>query len=203
MIQAIEKKLINKEDLSQEEIKIFLDYIVTSIRTIIDDETFINKCDLVQGIIGRYLNKLNITNHPCITNKCVMPNVVGHSFIVATINNNDYIIDPSFIQFAYIEFNDMYINHLKVKSKSPIEYAINIDKDLTRTLMANGYMELNEESAYWYGNTFYHTLTNIKDDYKFKDIPGKELIEKFMEGNEVLRKYEYPEIGEQDITKFK
>lgn len=190
----IENKLINNENLSNEEIECFLKYIVESIKNIVKDDDFINKCDLVQGLIGRYLNKLNIPNYPCITNKCIMPNVVGHSFIVATINNKNYIIDPTFIQFACVNYEELYINHLRIKSKSPFYYACKINRDYTSSLINNGYLELNEDTAYFYGNSFYHTLTNVKDDYKFIDIDGNTLINNFLNGDEILRKYDYDEI---------
>lgn len=194
MIENIEKKLINKQKLTEEELSLFLDYIVLSVKEIVNDETFINKCDLVQGLIGRYLNKLNINNYPCITNKAVMPNVVGHSFIVAAINDNNYIIDPAFIQFALMDFEELYINHLRIKPKSPIYYASLIDKEVTKSLLINGYVKLDERSAYLYGNCFYQTLTNVKDDYIFKNKEGRKYISEFLKGNEKLRKYDYDEI---------
>ena len=55
-------------------------------------------------------------------------------------------------------------------------------------------MKLNEESAFLYGNSFYRTLNSIDDQFVFEDISGKDLINQFLKGNELLRKYEYPEI---------
>lgn len=194
MIKDIEEKILNKEFLTQEEINCFLNYIVSSVKEIVNDDNFINKCDLVQGLVGRYLNRLEIPNYPSLTNKCIMPNVVGHSFIVATINNINYIIDPTFIQFACMEFDDLYLNHFRVKSKSPFYYASIINKEKTISLISKGYLELNEETAYFYGNSFYYTLTNIKDDYVFKSINGNTFINSFLKGNEVLRNYDCEEI---------
>lgn len=194
-MNIIEEKLLNNEILSDEEVYIFLDYIICSIKEIVKDDKYINKCDLVQGIIGRYLNKLNVINYPCITNKCIMPNVIGHSFIIATINNKNYIIDPTFIQFKYLSTDDLYINHLRVKSKSPYYYAININKELTNTLINKGYIILNEETGYFYGNSFYNTLTNIYDNYILNNINGKIYVNSFLKGNEILRNYGYEEIN--------
>lgn len=201
MIEEIEKKIIYKKNLDDEEVKLFLDFIILSVRKIVDDDMFINKCDTVQGLVGRYLNKLGITNYPCVTNKCVMPNVVGHSFIVATINNSNYIIDPAFIQFAFLDFNELYINNLRIKSKSPFDYALKINKNMTKELVTHGYIKLTEQSAYWYGNSFYYTLTNIKDDYKFKDISGNLYVKSFLKGKERLHKYDYPEIFDFNFEK--
>lgn len=198
-MENIESKIINKEKLNNTEIKKLLNYIVINIRKIINDETFINKCDLVQGLIGRYLNKLNIKNYPCITNKCITENIVGHSFIVADFEefgDKKYIIDPSYIQFLYLndKEDDMYINDLRVKSKSPFYYAHKINKDITNEFLKNGYMELNEENASLYGNSFYKTKVGINSSYEFPLISGKTYINSFTKGNEILRKYDYPEI---------
>jgi len=205
-MENIESKIINKEQLKDVEIEQLLNYIVNNIRKIVNDETFINKCDLVQGLIGRYLNKLNIKNYPCITNKCITENIVGHSFIVADFEeygNKKYIIDPSYIQFLYLndKEDDIYINDLRVKSKSPFYYAREINKDITSKFLKNGYMELNEENAFLYGNSFYKTKTGIPNSYEIPLINGKTYIHSFIKGNEVLRKYDYPEIETSIKTK--
>lgn len=195
-IKTIEQKVLNKEELENEEVETILKYIVASVRNIVSDQKFINKCDLVQGLIGRYLNKLGIANYPCITNKCVMPNVVGHSFIIANISNKNYIIDPSFVQFMHLnsDYDDLYINNFRIKSKSPYYYASKIDADMTSCLLEKGYLELNEESAYLYGNAFYRTMTNIPINYPFNNIDGQIFINSFLKGKETLRKYDYDEI---------
>ncbi len=198
-IAKIEDKIINKENLTDEEVTIFLDNIISNINNIIKDDTYINKCDTVQGLIGRYLDKLNITYYANITNKCISKDIVGHSFIVISFkdyNNDMYIIDPTFIQFLYLdnEYYDYYINNLRIKSKSPFYYAKNIDKDLTLELLQKGYLKLTSRSAYLYGNSFLLTKTNIKKDTKINLESGNTYINNFLKGKELLRDYNYPNI---------
>ena len=193
----IENKLINNENITDEELISLLKYIINSINEIVNHPTFENKCDLVQGLIGRYLQKLNVKIYPCITNRCVANNVVGHSFIVADFKENGlYIIDPTFIQFLYLdhEFKDLYINHLRIKSRSPFHYARQINPKLLLKFLQNGFIRLTEESAYLFGNSFYRTLTSVDDKFIFKDIDGKTLINQFLKGDEILKDYGYPEI---------
>ncbi|MBQ7139913.1 MAG: hypothetical protein IJO32_00235 [Bacilli bacterium] len=205
-MKNIELKIINKEKLNDDEIIKLLDYIVSNVRKIVNDETFTNKCDLTQGLIGRYLNTLNIKNNPCITNKSISDNIIGHSFIIADFSeygNKKYIIDPSYIQFLYSndKDNDIYINDLRVKSKSPFYYAHKINKDITNEFLKNGYMELNEENAFLYGNSFYKTKTGIPSSYEIPLISGKVYMNSFIKGNEILRKYDYKEIETSIKTK--
>ena len=198
-IGIIEEKIINKEELANGELTFFLDNLIAVINDIINESSYINKCDAVQGLIGRYFKRLGIPTFANITNKCVSSNVIGHSFVVASFrdyNQGDYIIDPSFIQFLYLndDYDDLYINHLRIKSKSPFYYARAIDKELTLELLRKGYLKLTSRSAYLYGNCFLHTKVCISDDSVIDNIDGNIYINSFFKGNEQLRVYDYPDI---------
>lgn len=196
-MKEIENKILNNDKITEQELELFLKYIIDSVDEIVNHSTYENQCDLVQGLIGRYLQKLNVTIYPCITNKCIASNVIGHSFLVADFKENGlYLIDPSFIQFLYLDhtYEELYIKHIRIKSKSPFYYAKEINPKLLLSFLQKGFMKLNEESAFLYGNSFYRTLNSIDDQFVFEDISGKDLINQFLKGNELLRKYEYPEI---------
>ena len=196
-ITKIEKKLIAKTNLSEEEINFVLTYICDKIYEIINSPTYENTCDLIQGLIGRYLQSLDVSIYPCQTNHCIAPNVIGHSFLVASFNNNDYyLIDPSFIQFLILEdqYEDLYINHVKVKSKSPIYYAKNLNQKLLKQFLKQGFYKLTKDFAFVYSNAFYQPSTNILDNTILKNIEGDILIQKFIKSDEKLRDYGYPNI---------
>ncbi|MEG1150219.1 MAG: hypothetical protein RSE17_02895, partial [Bacilli bacterium] len=131
-----------------------------------------------------------------ITNTCICSSAIGHSFLVANINGKLYLLDPSYRQFFYLnkEYQEMYIKGLKVKSFSPYHYALELNSKITIDFLTKGYMELTNEFAFVYGNSFAKTLTNVLDDYKFINIPGEVFIRSFLKGKESLRQYDYLEI---------
>lgn len=196
-IFEIEQKLKNKEYLTEEEIDFFLSYTCNYVCNIVNHPTYENTCDTIQGIVGRYFNKLGIKINPCITNKCISPYVNGHSFIVATFQNGEhYLIDPSFIQFLILDnyYEDLYINHFKVKAKSPFYYAKQINEKLLLKFLKNGFHKLTPEFIFMYGNAFYKTSTNISDTTILEDIPSQVLLSNFLNGKEELRDYGYQDI---------
>lgn len=173
----------------------FLDYIILSVKEIINDDTMINKCDAVQGIIGRYLKEFDISIYPCNTQKQISNGVVGHDFLVADINDVFYLIDPTFIQFKYDKSNDLFIDNMKCKTYSPYHYAQIINKEACDNFIDKGYMELSLDNAFWYGNSFYRTKVGIPKDFKLMDINGDAFIKSFLLSDNPLSKYnEYKEI---------
>lgn len=198
-MEEIINKIHNNILLTDEEIHLFIEYVVVKVNEIINDESMTNKCDLAQGLIGRYLTKLNISYSACLTNSSIMPDVIGHSFITMTYNGQTYLIDPAFRQFKVNnrEYRDLYINNSRCLSISPYETGIKINKKVIEELVSKGYLKLTNEIAKVYGDTFYHTLTGISPDYQFMDIPGDVYLNSFLKGHERLRKYdEYQEIND-------
>ena len=172
-----------------------LNNIVSSVNSIIGDNME-NKCDAVQGLIGRYLSELNIHYNACTTTKIIDEKLVGHSFIVAYFNDNAYIIDPSFIQFKYMNNDDLYIKGIRCISKSPYYYANLINSNLCNELVTNGYIKLDEESAYFYGNAFYQTKVGIKEGEVIPMLSGNMFIKLFSKGNDELINYDLEEISD-------
>ena len=189
-----------KNNINSDKINRFLKEIIKETRKIVNDEKMINKCDMCQGIIGRYFQKIGISFSPCSTNKVISDNVTGHSFIVALIEDSYYLIDPSFIQFKYDSSEEVIIKNTRCISKSPYYYLCKINETLANELISNGYFELTEQSAYEYGNAFYLTKTSIPIDFKFIPIKGDIFIKSFLLGNDKLTNYETGEI-ELDFKK--
>lgn len=187
--------MIKKEN-GIEDINNFLNRLVETVRNIVNDDSMINKCDLVQGLIGRYFDQKGLKYWAVSTHKCIMPNIIGHSFVVLNYSDNLYLIDPAYVQFKYDDsYKDIYVEDIRVKSNSPYYYAKQIGGDIIEDLIDKGYMPLTQESAYLYGNSFYHTLLGIPKDYKFSNISGNVYIDAFKRGNDKLQQYsQYAEI---------
>ena len=178
----------------------FLDKLISEVRRIVNDEKMINKCDTCQGLIGRYLESIKIPFYPCSTNNVVSSDVAGHSFIVTLIEGKYYLVDPAFIQFMYDKTEDLVIKGIRCLAKSPYYYMNIIDENLTKELISNGYFELNEKTAYTYGNAFYFTKTNIPSNLVLKAIGGEAFMNAFTKGNDRLRNYNIGEIElDEDI----
>lgn len=117
---------------------------------------------------------------------------------MATFNETDnYLIDPSFIQYLVLDDNykDMFINHLKITSRSPFYYAKNINEQLLLEFLKKGFYKLTSDFAYMYGNAFYQSSANILDTTVLNNLPGEYFITQFLQGNEILRDYGYPSIS--------
>lgn len=197
-LKEIEDKIKNKISVTYEEIDYFLKSIIYLIRDKVRDNEhhyFEYKCDLVQSIICHYLNELNVTNFPNATNKCILDNVVGHSFVVATFlvedKNIDYLIDPTYIQFFKKENikddNYIIINGYIVKTPDPGYFIKKEDIDRVNLFNENGFSILDEDIARIYGNSFYNTRT-MKKDKTFEELKGYVYINAFLKGKERLSK---------------
>lgn len=197
-LKEIENKIKNKISVTYDEIDYFLKSIIYLIRDKVRDNEhpyFEYKCDLVQSIICHYLNELNVTNFPNATNKSILDNVVGHSFVVATfkVDNRDvdYLIDPTYIQFFKKENikdgNYIIINGYIVKTPDPGYFIKKEDIDKINLFNENGFSILDEDIARIYGNSFYNTRT-MKKDKTFEELKGYVYINSFLKGKERLSK---------------
>ena len=206
-IGDLEEKVMNNE-ASDEEFKKILDYAVLNTRrmisTDINNDSYTNKCDLCQSIICHYLNDLEITNFPCMTQHVISDYIVGHSFVVTLYNSKYYLIDPTYKQFLKQDNcnkdRELIINGLRILSPDPGFYIKSEDKKVFENLLYNGYIQLNEKTAGIYGNTFYHTKTNIPMAFKLMDLPGQVYLNSFIKGHERLSEYN---IGYIELKKEK
>jgi hypothetical protein len=201
LIGVIENKIFENIPLSKEENDYLLSYVCFETRTRftddIEDYSFEYKCDKAQSIICTYLNDLDVSNNPNMTQNSITNDIVGHSFVVASFNVEGnmipYIIDPTYRQFFLKDKCDesnyiIFSNKLIIKTPDPGFFIKDEDRNKIHHLLEFGYDTLNDELARIYGDSFYNTKTgsSVEDKDKFKTIPGKIYINSFLKGNERL-----------------
>ena len=131
----------------------------------INDFSFYYKCDLAQSIIYYYLNSIGINANPINTNE-VISGVIGHSFVIASLNTvlgeKLFLIDPTYIQFfnkdnCYINKFVIIKNQVCITPDSGFFIVENHAEETIKHLLENGYAELTEEVAKAYGDSFFQT----------------------------------------------
>lgn len=172
-ISEIEELCRNNSKLSIPEIEALLGNLSYLVREKISnyenkdikDYMFYNKCDLAQSMIYYYLDKLNINAHPVNTND-VIQGVCGHSIVIASFDTPDgeklYLVDPTYMQFFDSEKcnvnNYVIINDTVCVSPDPGYFVKKDDnEEAVLPLLKNGYIELTEEFARVYGDSFFKT----------------------------------------------
>lgn len=200
----IENKILNKESLTQEEVNVFLDIINYIVRLKINPnlDNYDNKCDLAISILYYYLKKLNCRIFSSVTHKSITNSIVGHSFLTLQLvvdgKIKNYLIDPTYIQFFKKDKcneNNYYIsanyNNMILLTPDPGYFIKEEMKHYCIFLLNHGYIELTEESARMYGDSFYNTKTGISYINKmYQTIPGSVYINAFMKGSESVSKTE-------------
>lgn len=194
IIEILEKKVLSKEPLTEEEINIFLDYICYETRckftSDINNFSFQFKCDKAQAIITHYLNSLKVEVHPCMTQNVITEDIEGHSFLIAIFNvngiNTPYLVDPTYRQFFIDDKKDYILYNSKIlRTPSPGYFIKEEDKTEIQKLLINGYHLLDENIARIYGDSFYNTKTGYKRR-EFQSISGNIYINSFIKGHEPL-----------------
>ena len=178
IINDIENKCLNGYPLTQNEVDYYLNYIVYQTRVLlssrkdkeVNDYKFSFMCDTAQSIIARYFDKLNIAYNPIETQKAIVGDILGHSFLTAQFNvlgeTKDYIIDPTYNQFFDVdrcsEDNFKIINGVVLKTPDLGYFALRENESnqaIIKNLIKCGFMELTLENAKVYGDLFYKTKT--------------------------------------------
>lgn len=204
IVFSIEERIQNKESIKESEINLLLDYLCLKIRKMINPkmDNFDYKCDLAQAIAYYYFKKLECNIYPAMTQNVIVKDIVGHSFLTVQFLVDGeikcYLIDPTYIQFCkqqkcsvdnYIiasEFQDMVL-----LTPDPGFFILEKDKSIMNSFINRGYMELNEENARIYGDSFFNTKQGIfKSDLKFQTIGGSIYINSFLKANEPISKTE-------------
>ncbi len=158
-------------ELSTEEEYQILDYSITKcwetmekyFNIEIKTNALTNKCDYAQKILGTSLEKIGITVYPKETGTTIMPHVVGHSFLVVKFPNHSYIVDPTYRQFLTLNGcnskNFIIYNNQILKTPDPGLFLTQNLKGqiLADKLVSKGYIELTEENAKLYCDSFYYT----------------------------------------------
>lgn len=178
IISDIEEKIINNIAISDEEVDYFLSYLCFKVREKLSlkkskdilDNKFTNQCDTAQSMIYYYLNELNVFNVPVNTHE-VLDGGLGHSFIVAHIQDDYYLLDPTYNQFFDLKkcSSDNFMirdDSIIIKTPDPgyfvSEYSLE-DQKTIKDLLKNGYMKIDNNNIRLYGESFYKTKTGVSE----------------------------------------
>lgn len=203
-LSNIENKIKNNISISNEEATNFLNLIVFLTRQNINPnlDNYDNKCDLAQSMLYYYFKNLNCNIYPSMTQNVITNNIIGHSFLTLEllVNNKKiyYLLDPTYIQF--FKKDKCTKNNYYISPKFPDYVLLTPDpgyfikqemKDKCTFLLNHGYIELTEETAKMYGDSFYNTKTGTNPNtLKYESIPGEIYINAFIKGKEALSKTE-------------
>lgn len=210
-LSNIEYKIQHKISLTNEELNDFLSTIIYLTRININPklDNFDFKCDLAQSILYYYFKNLNCNIYPLTTQKTISENITGHSFLtLELIIDNQlkyYLLDPTYIQFFKKDkcTKDNYYIHPQYQNyilltPDPGFFIQDNMKENTKFLLDYGFIELNEETAMMYGNSFYNTKTGINNNYhKYQSIPGFIYLNAFTKGFTPLSKTEEELINQE------
>lgn len=161
--------------------------------------SYSNKCDLAQSMIYYYLRGLNIKVNSVNINE-IISNVCGHSFVIATfktrLGQKSFLIDPTYLQFFCKENCDVrkyvIIKNIVCISPDPGYFVAKSNKkDVLLPLLENGYIELTEEVAKVYGDSFFQTKLGVQANLiKYNVTSGSNYIRWFKNISSCLSKTE-------------
>ncbi|MBR2708265.1 MAG: hypothetical protein IKE90_02380 [Bacilli bacterium] len=203
IIYMIQEKIKNNISVTDQEINYFLNYLCFEVRKKLSlkkskevkDNLFTNQCDTAQSMIYYYLNELGVLTIPVNTNDVLGP-VTGHSFVLAFINGEYYLIDPTYNQFFDLKkcFKD---NFVVIKGKVSIApapgYFVSMysleDKKKIIDFLKNGFMKVSSDNLRLYGDSFYKTKTGVNMDFsETASIPSSHYLKWFLNSNSKLSK---------------
>lgn len=201
---TVENKIKNKESLTFEEVNNFLDVINYIVRVKINPnlDNYDNKCDLAVSILYNYLKKLNCEVFSSSTQKSITNSIVGHSFLTLQLlvdgKIQNYLLDPTYIQFFKKDkctLNNYYVssmyNNIVLLTPDPGFFIKDEMKESAKFLLNHGYINLTEETASMYGDSFYNTKTGTSySNITYQTIPGDIYINSFMKDSEPVSKTE-------------
>lgn len=218
LMGELENKIKDNIPLTEEEINYFLDILVYLIRYKINEsmDNFENGCDLAQDIGYYYLSKLNCLVVPAMTQNVITTDITGHSFLVAKFNIAgrgmiNYLIDPTYIQFFKKSectkqkyFVSLKYPNVVLITPPPGYFIKSEDEGIVSYLLDHGHIELTENNARIYGDSFYNTKVGVPfTTLSYQSIPGKVYINAFLDAKEPLSKTEEELISEeQNIIPF-
>ena len=194
-IAEIEQRLLT--GVTQEEAELFLDFMVYNARmalnclstTNILDCSFQNQCAPMANLNRVLLEKMNLPHHQFNVGHVVTKEKASmHEVIMIALpileNNGivikNFLLDPSFIQFFIKENCDIstYYGEKKgnIRKAAPAAgYFFNLSaygKQLAKSLIKNGYMEMTLENIKYYFDAF-QLSTMEKEAYVSQDLLGK------------------------------
>ena len=214
-ISQIEELCKNNELLTVDDINSLLGNLSYLVRKKIADYEGVNmmeysysyKCDLAQSMICYYLNNLGIKANPVNTNE-VINGVCGHSLVVASFNTESgektFLVDPTYIQFFDKEkcspSKFVILQDRVCISPDPGYFIVeNGCEETVKPLLENGYIELTEEVAKAYGDSFFQTKQGTSfDQIKSNVATGLDYIRWFKNYKSNLSKTE-EELNNMDL----
>lgn len=195
-ICLIQNKILTNQRLSLEEIDEFLSYVCDSVRmklakknnASLEKYDYLYQCDRAQAMIGRYFEQLNLPYKSPQTNMDISLEVLGHNFIVCFINDEVFLLDPTYNQFfdesKCTKENFKIENGMISKTADPgffVALEKEEDQEMVCDFLEKGYGLLTEDLARVYGNSFYGTkaLIPIKE-FDIKGYSGPFYIKRFI-----------------------
>ena len=200
----VEEAISNNRPISLNDAEEFLRNISYLVRKSISPsmDNFDYKCDTAQAILGHYFNRINCRCAPCSTETAIVSAIDGHSFIVITLNvegeEKHFLLDPTYIQFFHKDkckkenyfISPMYPDKILLTPDAGF-FIREEDKEPVDFLLKYGYIELTEEYARIYGDSFLNTKTGTSPHtLRYQSMPGGIYINSFIKGKEKLSKSE-------------
>lgn len=200
----VEEAISNNKSISLNDAEEFLRNIIYLVRRSINPnmDNFDMKCDTAQAILGHYFNKINCRYAPCATESAIVSAIDGHSFITITLNvegeDKHFLLDPTYIQFFHKDkcqkenyfISPMYPDKILLTPDAGF-FIKEEDKEPVEFLLKYGYIELTEEYARIYGDSFLNTKTGTNPStLRYQSMPGNIYINSFISGKEKLSRSE-------------
>ena len=198
----IEQAIENKQSINQNDAENYLSNLICLVRRSINPnmDNFDMKCDTAQAILGHYFHQINCRYAPCATHNVITSQIDGHSFVVVTLNvegeDKNFLIDPTYIQFFHQDkcqrdnyfVSPMYPDKVLLTPDAGF-FIKEEDMEPVDFLLRYGYIELTEEYARIYGDSFLNTKTGTNpNNLTYQTMPGSIYIKSFLKGKEPLSK---------------
>lgn len=138
----------------------------------IKENGLINKCDYATRLMTNLLDELKIDYNIMETHKLLGNDVLGHMFLIVFIEDKSYIVDLTYLQFFIKDRcnKSMYkeLDGLIYMAPDPGYYYIENKKDIdvAKSILEDGYIELNERNVKVYLDSFFKTRRGRRIDYE-------------------------------------
>lgn len=150
-----------------------LESIISDVRSKlgnIKNTALINKCDYATELLCDEFDKYKIDYSIKETHKLISNDVMGHMFMIVYIEDKNYIVDLTYLQFFLKNRcnKDMYKEKDGLTYMAPdpgYYYVEHKDKlGVAKSILEDGYMELNEDNIKTYLDSFYETRRGRRFD---------------------------------------
>ena len=199
-LSNIEERISKNESITENEVDEYLRNLIYRVRKVINPnmDNYDFKCNLAQSILGHYFDEINCKYAPCATQNLITTQIDGHSFLVVKLNvdeeEKNYLVDPTYIQFFHKDkcqssayfVSPMYPDKVLLTPDAGF-FIKEEDKEPVDFLLRYGYIELTDEYARIYGDSFLNTKTGTNPQMlRYQTMPGEIYIKAFLKGKEPL-----------------